>query len=140
MTHQVAVYGTLRKTGLRSAFAGANDKPVEGSVYGYILKDTGHGFPAIFPNSDVHPNPVKVELITVDDETLDRLDSIEGVARGLYVRKHTDVFVKDTGLVKDVWIYEGGRMLDSDKGRMEVIESGDWVEHKRKHDYEMANR
>jgi len=73
------------------------------------------GFPAIKLHGDIHVR-VLVEVYEVDKSTLARMDRLEGVSHGMYVRKSVNTKYGKT------YIYEWG----SHTHRFPVIEGGDW--------------
>lgn len=109
MTHNVLVYGTLRPGNAR-----------EVTVKGHIF-DLG-AFPGVRLDGD---STFTAELVTVDDETLAKLDRYEGFYEdspetSLYVRKrYTD---PEQGV--DAWIYEFNETPTA-----RPVEGGNWLVH-----------
>lgn len=108
--HNVLVYGTLRPGNKRKV-------EVPGAMY-----DLG-SFPGI--RLDRPDHTFVAELVTVDDETLTRLDSYEGYypdspEHSLYLRKRYVNTEKDI----DAWVYE----YNSDV-RDRLVDHGCWLTH-----------
>lgn len=88
--HHVLVYGTLRTGGRLHGLVEDARKLGERAVEGFVLYDTGLGFPAAVPGDGT----VRGEVYAVDDATLARLDRAEDVPR-LFTREE----------VEGVWVY-----------------------------------
>jgi len=86
---------------------------------GFAMLDLGY-FPGVIP-SDIHETPIFGEVYEVDDETLQRLDRLEGYHKeeptsGLYRKMDIDTeFGKAT-----IYIY------NNHYGRGGIVENGDW--------------
>lgn len=104
MSNFVFVYGTLKdglsnNVLLRSATfvsRGCTVKP-------YIMYDTG-GFPVVFQETEKHN--VSGEVYEVDDQTLQRLDRLEGHP-SFFERREITVDLADTGVQHTCWMYFG---------------------------------
>lgn len=70
-----------------------------GSIQGYALYDFGY-YPGIIPEEN---EGTKGEVFEVDDETMSRLDRLEGEGV-LYIRRLVKVEM-DNGLVEDAYAY-----------------------------------
>lgn len=112
--HLVFVYGTLKR-GLgnhRVLKRGGAEFIGEDSMVGFDLYDM-EWFPCVVPNEDPS-SVVRGEVFRVDDETMRRLDQLEGYPH------HYDRAQRATMGGHDAWIYH----YDSPRGRR--VESGDW--------------
>jgi len=102
--NQLFVYGTLMPGGVRWQLLALYvvGGPVAATVRG-ALYDTGHGYPALFPDGD---RDVPGVLVTLDQERLEEalatLDEVEGLVDGLYRRE-----LADAG-GQPAWTYYGG--------------------------------
>lgn len=120
MTHTVFVYGTLL-SGLRNhhCLTGARFLGT-GSAYGVELFDVGP-FPAVVKSPR---KAVRGELYQVSDNTLARLDILEGVPH-LYTRQVVECdldYDNDAEIEAFIYIWAG------DKKRLTPIKSGDYRE------------
>lgn len=102
--NQLFVYGTLMPGDVRWQFLAPYvvGEPVAATVRG-ALYDTGHGYPALFPDGD---RDVPGVLVALDQKRLDEalavLDEVEGLVEGLYRRELADVGGQPA------WTYYGG--------------------------------
>jgi gamma-glutamylcyclotransferase (GGCT)/AIG2-like uncharacterized protein YtfP len=122
MTHQVFVYGSLRRGQgnnwlLRSAHFAGNAK-VSGKLYNL------GGFPGL--RLDDAEGDVVGEVWMVDDATLAALDRLEGVGCGFYERRKWRVRIE--GRLTSAWLYEITE--DHIVGRPEVA-GGDWASRRQ---------
>lgn len=123
MTHLVFVYGTLRS-------GQPNNALMDGSLIGMatvegVLHNAG-GFPGLRPAAGRY---VRGEVWEVPEETLARLDRLEGVHVGLFsrVRVHAVMDCPDLPIVvRSVWAYQFG---EQHAARRPVLdgETVDWV-------------
>lgn len=111
--HKIFIYGTLRQ-----------DQEATHYLDGYSMfcvKGDQFSFPFIQYTGE---STVFGSIIEVTDKELAQLDTYEGVARGLYVRKKVKVTDLDTTREDiAVWVYVGGPAL-----AYPLIESGDWLD------------
>lgn len=104
MIHQVFVYGTLK-------LGYGNNQLLQGSTFvgqartlkPFWMLSTG-GFPVVFDDKRIYP--VSGELWEVTEQTLLRLDRLEGHPTW-YCRKETLVDIADTGIHDTGWMYIG---------------------------------
>lgn len=114
---KVAVYGTLRPKNRQGMYV-----PATHEIVGFIMYDYG-AFPYIVDSEDLaHVDSVKVNILEVTHEQLERLDTYEGVDRGLYRRDRVDVFNLETGEQDEAWVYIGANIVP------ERVLSGDWAD------------
>lgn len=134
----VFVYGTLRKGDSRfGVLADCKCLHEVAFVAGFEMLDLG-GFPGIVPGN----GKIVGEIYEVDEDTLSRLDSIEGYREddpkhSLYIRQEVDAYYDDGGSIPGptgcggtilTYVFnEGRRQRGVDR---KVIESGDWFEHR----------
>lgn len=124
--HRVFVYGTLMTGfGNHSRLLDHDGARYEGKARTAVnarLGDVG-AFPAV---TELRKGscPVVGEVYTVDDDTLARLDMLEGVP-SLYTRQQVEVLDEDDDSMGLAWIYVWGR----DNETLPVIRSGDWRAH-----------
>ena len=114
---KVFVYGTLRRGEpnhylLESAKYIGTTKTPEGL---FVLHDLGP-FPAAEPVDVVWSPSIVGEVYEVDDETLKKLDTLEGVDSGFYRR------IRVGTPLGECWIY----VMD-DVNDYPIISNGDWV-------------
>ena len=121
-TFRVAVYGTLME-GERNAYWAEDALDRTPCWLSGRLYDTGWGFPAFVP--DAEGGPVRAELLTVCEETLARMDRLEGFPR-LYRRDGVTVTLDDGNRV-DAMVY----VMNSLPSRARALPSGDWREHRK---------
>lgn len=108
-SHHVFVYGTL-KTGFGNNRLLSNGVFVGKAVtvLPFVMRNTG-GFPVVFRDRSPSPSHnIEGEVYEVNDETLRRLDSLEGHP-DWYVRDETNVDIQDTGVQQSCWIYFGDK-------------------------------
>lgn len=132
----VFVYGTLRKGDSR--FGVLDDCKCIAEVAfadGFKMLSLG-GFPGIVPGD----GRIRGEVYEIDEEILGRLDSIEGFREddpkhSLYLRQEIDAYYEDGGTIPGptgcggeilTYVFNEGRI----RHEREVIESGDWFEHR----------
>lgn len=89
---------------------------------GETLYDTGRGYPAFVPDAD--GGEVKGELLTVTEDTLARMDELEGYPR-LYCRETVQTMLGD-GSVESALVY----VLNTRMRGAKVIAGGDWREYR----------
>jgi len=83
------VYGTLKRGLCRHSFlAGCEFKGLGKSICGYRMFDLGD-YPGLVASSEGRSLPG--EIYQVDDESMARLDIVEGVAEGLYRRDRIEL-------------------------------------------------
>lgn len=114
----VFVYGTLKAGKLNHRIIEGNDFLGEDYIQGFDLF-CGGGFPWIVP-SEASDTLVKGEVYEVDDETLERLDRLEGYSNGytgFYDR--TEVVTTEGKTVLVYFMHDNSR-----NGR--PVPSGDW--------------
>lgn len=115
----VAVYGTLREGqgNWSNILEGVANKLSTEKVYGYKMYNTGY-FPAAVEDTD---KSIVVELYEVDDNTLRRLDNLEGYSKG---NEEHNMYNKDTveTSMGPASLYVWNSSINS----MEEITSGDW--------------
>ena len=98
-THTIFVYGTLLQDQPNHNYYLCNNPcQAKATLSGYTMYNIG-SYPGIVPGQDTIPG----ELYTVDDETLQRLDYLEGEG-DLYIRKTAQV-TKADGETVSAWIY-----------------------------------
>lgn len=97
----VGVYGTLKQGHGNHRLLQHVERKAVGHVSGHRLYQ--RGIPFLVPD-ETSPYEVLVELYDVDDETLERLDMLEGHPRW-YCRKELPVKLED-GSEAIAWIYE----------------------------------
>lgn len=115
MTHRIAVYGTLRKgQGRHQHFLQDSKFIKETRIPGHIYHLGG--FPGYRCEDFGHDDSVICEIYEVSDETLQRIDRLEGVGYGMYDR------IKAPGQ-ENVFIYEWTYAPPW----KDLIKSGDWV-------------
>lgn len=127
MTHQVFVYGTLRREGsreIKTHFPSATHV-ADGVTFG-TLYDLGP-YPGL---RLIGGNKIIGEVYRVDDETLSALDAYEGCypespAQSDYHRRPVCITIED-GASIDCWIYE---IVESLTVGCPVISAGDWIRH-----------
>ena len=128
--HYVFVYGTLRKGEGNNLLLKDADFLGETSVSGFQLVGKGASFPYVVPASD--NDVVHGELYGVDYDELKHLDYLEGFTEEGYWFNHyerVDIRVNIPRLEHTpVWIYVvSPRTYEGGVNKMEVIESGDWL-------------
>lgn len=129
--HNVFVYGTLLSAASNPAERLVDAKVISrGTVPGFIY-DLGW-FPGYKPLSVLEEiNHVQGELISVDQEGLERLDAYEGCP-SLYRRADTTVLTEEGEYVPaQIYIYNGQVHPD------DVVPHGDWISYS--HDKEKEN-
>lgn len=118
-THHVFVYGTLL-TGERNAHwaKGALREPATalGTLY-----DPHYGFPAFSP---LGTTIVHGEMLTVDDEGLASMDTLEGCPR-LYRRERIEISIASGHAIAYVYI------MNRLPKNATAIASGDWVAYRK---------
>lgn len=100
-TTRVGVYGTLKQGHGNHRLLEHVPRSGVGFVSGHRLYQSGIPFLVADKTSEYD---VLVELYDVDDETLSRLDSLEGHPR-CYCRKELEVVLQD-GSSTIAWVYE----------------------------------
>ena len=85
---KVFVYGTLKKGGALHGNLARSEFVGEAELSGFEMYNVGGWFPAIVKTDNKDPK-VKGEIYKIDDETLSRLDMVEGYP-GLYQREETE--------------------------------------------------
>jgi len=125
MKHIVFVYGTLRKGFYNHRLLENATFSDTGSAYGVRLYDVGP-FPAVLPTSD-GKGAVHGELYEVDDETLTRLDRLEGVPH-LFRRELVWCDYDHESDYEELyaWVY----LWNGDPDRLTPIPCGDYQEFK----------
>lgn len=114
----LATYGTLRKL----------DAPL-GYIYGYELRDTGRGYPAIYPTNN-KSDRVTVSIVNVTKHHLfNVIDNYEkeGV---LYNRTALDVTRASDQKTAAIWVYVAGTMLNKphvNPQKLKRVLNGDWL-------------
>ena len=124
------VYGTLRKGDSRfGVLDGCECIAAEAYLDEHFMISLG-GFPGIMPGT----GRIRGEVYEIDEEILGMLDRIEGYREddpkhSLYIRKVVNPFHADGGSIGEcnTYIYNDERTTRRDH---EVIESGDWFEHR----------
>jgi gamma-glutamylcyclotransferase (GGCT)/AIG2-like uncharacterized protein YtfP len=133
----VFVYGTLRKGDSR--FGVLDDSKCIAKVAhadGFEMLHLG-GFPGIVPGN----GRIVGEVYEIDEDTLARLDSIEGYREddpkhSLYIRQEIDAYYEDGGTIPGpsgaggeilTYVYNEDRSRGYKRDR-EVVESGDWFD------------
>lgn len=119
MTHAVFVYGSLRSGEGNNGLLRSSMLVGDAAVYG-VLYSLG-GFPGLRLD-DLAPTWVQGEVWTVDDETLERLDRLEGVSHGFYRRVRVSVELL-AGTSAEAWVYEINERHIRGCSR---VASGDW--------------
>lgn len=119
MTHTVFVYGSLRSGEGNNNLLRSSMLVGDAAVYG-ALYSLG-GFPGLRLD-DVAPTWVQGEVWTVDDETLERLDRLEGVSHDFYRRVLVSVELL-AGTSVEAWAYEINERHVRGRSR---VASGDW--------------
>ena len=122
----IFVYGTLREGDSRnSAIQGAERLPGVWTVPGTL--HSLQAFPALVLGEEETQVVGEVYFIppNLEDYTLGTLDSIEGVAFGLY-RRVTITATSDSGEQIVCYTYIAGPEIESDLDDFPVIVSGDW--------------
>lgn len=115
---RLAVYGTLMK-GERNEHWGADARRRVPCTIRGVLYDTGWGYPAFVP--DGSGRDVAAELLEVTQETLARIDVLEGYPR-LYVRETVVATLAD-GRVVQALVYvmrklpEGARIVGRNRDK-----------------------
>lgn len=114
----LATYGTLRK----------KDAPL-GYIYGYELRDTGRGYPAIYPTNN-KSDRVTVSIVNVTKHHL--LNVIDNYEREgiLYKRKTLDVTRASDQEIAPIWVYVAGTMLNKphvNPQKLKRVLNGDWL-------------
>ena len=101
--HKVFVYGTL-KAGLSNSGLLKDATVVDYGVTHepYMMMDTG-GYPVVIQKEKA---PVSGEIYHVDDQTLARLDRLEGHPN-FFRREEIAIDVKDSGILYTCWMYFG---------------------------------
>lgn len=129
--HTVAVYGSLRQgLGNHRLLAHVPEFKEGKTVQPFIMYSMG-GFPAIVDGGD---SGVVVEVYEVDDDTLQRLNQLEGYSgeygyQGFYDRKVVDVEL-DSGDEVQAHIYYFHEAPNNS-----VVDTGDWKEYTSKYVY-----
>ncbi len=117
--HRVFVYGTLLSgecNARRARTAKRSPAWATGTIY-----DTGYGYPAFVRQGETK---IAGELLTVDDESFESMDMLEGYPR-LYRREEIDVYTPN-GRFR-AWVYIMNRLPE----HATVIEGGDWRKHRQ---------
>jgi len=113
MTHLVFVYGSLKRNQGNHSLLSGSDYLGDFDTREPVFDMIGLGyFPAVLNGGDSY---IRGELYEVDDDTLERLDCLEGHPR-FYERQQTGVADTTTGLDSHVaWIYilQGNRQRSS---------------------------
>lgn len=115
--HKVAVYGTLMAGEMDERWAADALDRRPCTLWG-TLYDTGRGYPAFVP--DDAGGEVRVELLTVTDATLARMDILEGYP-ALYGRESVKA-VLDGDSEAVVLVY----VMNTLPRGAKVIPGGDW--------------
>lgn len=111
----LAAYGTLRPGLDINKF----------HIKGYKLVYPGHMYyPAIIKSDP--KNKVVVEVIDVDEESIEGYDSYEGVIHGLYEREKIKVYNGKDFFV-DAWIYVAGNTLIKVKEKFIDVANQNWL-------------
>jgi gamma-glutamylcyclotransferase (GGCT)/AIG2-like uncharacterized protein YtfP len=118
---RVAVYGTLRK-GLHNHYLLEDSKYLGEQTIDlkkFRMVSLG-GFPAVLPSDSVGATPLTIEVYAVDDDTLSRLDGLEG---------HPNWYIREKIPTdwKNAWMY----VMPPEQGceENEPVASGDWVDY-----------
>lgn len=126
--HYLIVYGTLRR-------GQGNSSTLEGSKFvgtividadqGFVMVDPTEGsFPALVRAKSIgqKPHSIIAEVYKVDDDTLRRIDKLEGTPY-MYQRRRIEVRVR--GRDVKAWVYIGNpKFFDLEEAS--VINDGDW--------------
>ena len=111
----IAAYGTLRPGfGNNRLLSGSNHIGTGKTAEKY--KMTANGIPFVKKNKKIHN--VVVDLFEVDNNTLEKLDALEGHPEW-YCREQIPVILNDA--VVTAWLY-----FNNDYNHLPVIESGDY--------------
>jgi gamma-glutamylcyclotransferase (GGCT)/AIG2-like uncharacterized protein YtfP len=110
MTEHLFAYGLLMEPG----------QARDATLPGHGLIDLGF-FPGAVPMAG---HSVKGLLIRVEPEAWDELDRIEGVHRGLYVRKPAIVLTPEGEESAQFYLWG-----EQDWSRHRIIQGGDWAAH-----------
>jgi gamma-glutamylcyclotransferase (GGCT)/AIG2-like uncharacterized protein YtfP len=110
--HNVFVYGTLRP----------QDTEATHILYDYDMFNYYDKFPYIMEAFGNDDSLIYGNVLRVTDAQLARLDKIEGVDRGLYVREEVEVKDIITKETMTAFVYVGGNIVPS------FIPCGDWFE------------
>lgn len=113
----IFVYGTLRKGQLRHDVLEESKFIGYGKLKGYNMYCLG-GFPGIIEGSGT----VFGEVYQVERRILDKIDFIEGVDYGFYIRKSVTVELESDEKIK-AFTYIFNRPVK----QTELIPEGDWV-------------
>lgn len=134
--HIIAVYGSLRKELPLSGVLRSEKFIGYGKVEGTIQPVGGAFFPGFIEGSN---SKVIVEVYEVTEEVLNRLDNIEGYyqdvpEQSMYIRKKILVDLDDSKkpIISYIYVWNGKRRPLSTP----IIESGDWVAHKKEFVYD----
>ena len=92
---KVAVYGTLKKGRGNHGLLSTSQFLGDGLIHGYDMYSVHGGFPCIVPSKSGE-GICKVEVYEVNEETLARLDMLEGYRvnnrnSSMYLRDSTDI-------------------------------------------------
>lgn len=120
MRHTVFVYGSLlRGMGNHRYLEGSNlwDKA---TLKGFKMYQVS-SFPAIVTGE----GSIQGEIYLVDDDTLARLDQLEGHPQ-MYERRLATAVLDTNGKLMPVWVYIWKRPID----RLTPVPSGDWREYR----------
>jgi gamma-glutamylcyclotransferase (GGCT)/AIG2-like uncharacterized protein YtfP len=114
---KVAVYGTLRRGfGNHGLLEGSQMIGEGNTVDGFTMR--ARGIPYVSKNGQTQ---IKVEVYSVDEVTLDDLDSLEGHPRW-YKREEVDVKL-DNGKYERAYMY----LMDEESvSNVGIVESGDY--------------
>ena len=127
-TFKVAVYGTLM-AGERNERWAADALDRKPCILRGTLYDTGRGYPAFVPDAD--GGEVRGELLTVTEESLARMDVLEGYPR-LYRRETVQAVLGD-GSDVEALVY----VMNTMPRGARVILGGDWRTYRGKADLKM---
>lgn len=104
--HHVFVYGTLKAGLSNHILLKSADFVGRGmTIKPYMMCDTG-GFPVVFQEADLHN--VLGEVYEVDEQTLKRLDRLEGHP-DMFERRQVTVDIDDSGVQQSCWMYFGNQ-------------------------------
>jgi gamma-glutamylcyclotransferase (GGCT)/AIG2-like uncharacterized protein YtfP len=112
MRHKVFVYGTLRPKGAQATHV----------LYDYAMYNYYDKFPYITASFGNDDDCVYGNVLSVSKAQLDRLDEIEGVARGLYSRETVEIKDIETKEMMTAFVYVGQEIVPA------LITSGDWLD------------
>ena len=134
--NNVFVYGTLLSGQGNNRLLGDSPCAGKGYINGYRMYSLG-GFPAIVAAHTAER--VEGEVYVVDDETLDRLDMLEGYSRGNTDNQYRNMYEVEKVIVStengtvscEVYTMSHQDPFDDDTW----IESGSWIAHKGMNPY-----